>query len=53
MAQGADKVIVHDWPDNAFNKVLVPQNVGHYQLCATVHGVTGCQDADVMPDPRR
>ena len=53
LEQGQDKVIVHDYPGgNAFNKILVPQNAGHYQLCATVHGVTGCQDADVLPDPR-
>jgi hypothetical protein len=53
LEQGKDKVIVHDYPGgNAFNKILVPQNLGHYQLCATVHGVTGCQDADVLPDPR-
>jgi hypothetical protein len=53
LEQGKDKVIVHDYPGgNAFNKILVPQNLGHYQLCATVQGVTGCQDADVLPDPR-
>jgi len=53
LEQGKDKILVHDWPGgNAFNKILVPQNVGHYQLCATVHGVTRCQDADVLPDPR-
>ncbi len=53
LVQGGDKVIVHDYPDeNVFNKILVPANVGPYQLCATSHGVTGCQDAEVVPDPR-
>jgi hypothetical protein len=52
--QGPDKIKVHDWPDgNPFNKTVVPLNLGHYQLCATVHGITGCQDAEVLPDPRR
>jgi hypothetical protein len=53
LEQGTDKIVVHDYPDNnVFNKILVPLNVGHYQLCATSHGVLGCQDADVLPDPR-
>jgi hypothetical protein len=51
---GSGVVAVHDYPDgNAFNKIVVPLGVGHYTLCATSHGVVGCQDADVRPDPRR
>jgi hypothetical protein len=54
LEQKGDVVIVHDFPDhNDFNKIVVPLGVGHYQLCATSHGVVGCQDADVVPDPRR
>jgi hypothetical protein len=54
LAQKGDVVIVHDYPGgNDFNKIVVPLGVGHYQLCATSHGVTGCQDADVLPDPRK
>jgi hypothetical protein len=53
MEKGSDKVIVHDYPDhNDFNKILVPQNAGIYQLCASSHGVVGCQDAEVLPAPR-
>jgi hypothetical protein len=53
LEQGRDKIIVHDYPDgNPFNKILVPQNVGHYQICATSNGVLGCQDAEVLPDLR-
>jgi hypothetical protein len=53
MEKGSDKVIVHEYPDgNDFNKILVPQNVGAYQLCASSHGVVGCQDAEVLPAPR-
>jgi hypothetical protein len=53
MEKGSDKVIVHEYPDgNDFNKILVPQNAGAYQLCASSHGVVGCQDAEVLPAPR-
>ncbi len=53
MEKGSDKVIVHEYPDNNdFNKILVPQNAGVYQLCASSHGVVGCQDAEVLPAPR-
>lgn len=46
-------VILHDDPTNTFNKTAVPLNPGRYTLCATVHGIEGCQDAEVLPDPRR
>ena len=53
MAKGADKIEVHDYPDhNDFNKILVPRNVGAYQICASSHGVVGCQDAEVLAQPR-
>jgi hypothetical protein len=53
MAKGADKIEVHDYPDhNDFNKILVPRNVGAYQICASSHGVVGCQDAEVLSTPR-
>lgn len=53
MEKGADKVEVHEYPDhNDFNKILVPRNLGAYQICASSHGVVGCQDAEVLPEPR-
>jgi hypothetical protein len=52
LEQQGERVIVHDFPDNAFNKVVVPLNVGRYLLCAASHGVEGCQEAEVRPDPR-
>lgn len=53
MEKGADKIEVHDYPDhNDFNKILVPRNVGAYQICASSHGVVGCQDAEVLARPR-
>jgi len=51
--QSGDPVIVHDDPHNAFNKTVVALNAGRYSLCATSHGVEGCQHAEVVPDPRR
>jgi hypothetical protein len=52
-AKGADKIEVHDYPDhNDFNKILVPRSVGAYQICASSHGVVGCQDAEVLAQPR-
>ena len=53
MEKGADKIEVHDYPDqNDFNKILVPRNLGAYQICASSHGVVGCQDAEVLAHPR-
>jgi hypothetical protein len=53
MEKGADKIEVHEYPDhNDFNKILVPRNVGAYQICASSHGVVGCQDAEVLSQPR-
>jgi hypothetical protein len=51
--QAGDRVVVHDDPHNAFNKTVVALNPGPYTLCATSHGVEGCQYAEVVPDPRR
>jgi site-specific DNA-cytosine methylase len=42
-----------DDANNAFNKMLVGQNPGRYSLCATSHGVEGCQHAEVVAGPRR
>jgi hypothetical protein len=53
LEQTGDAVIVHDDPHNAFNKTAVALNAGRYSLCATSHGVEGCQHAEVVPDPRR
>jgi hypothetical protein len=51
--KGADKIEVHEYPDhNDFNKILVPRNLGAYQICASSHGVVGCQDAEVLAGPR-
>jgi len=51
--KGADKIEVHEYPDhNDFNKILVPRNLGAYQICASSHGVVGCQDAEVLAHPR-
>lgn len=51
--KGADKIEVHEYPDhNDFNKILVPRNLGAYQICASSHGVVGCQDAEVLASPR-
>ena len=51
--EGASVVVVHDDAGNAFNKTVVPLAPGRYALCATSHGVEGCQYAEVLPDPRR
>jgi len=40
-------------PNNPFNKLLVGRSPGRYSLCATSHGVEGCQHAEVVADPRR
>jgi hypothetical protein len=53
LEQAGQAVVVHDDPHNAFNKTAVALNPGRYSLCATVHGVEGCQHAEVVPDPRR
>ena len=53
LEQAGDPVIVHDDPHNAFNKTVVALNAGRYALCATSHGVEGCQYGEVVPDPRR
>jgi hypothetical protein len=53
LEQPGEVVIVHDDASNAFNKMLVGRNPGRYSLCATSHGVEGCQDAEVVADPRR
>ena len=37
---------------NAFNKQVVGRNAGRYTLCATSHGVEGCQHGEIVPDPR-
>ena len=53
LEQAGDVVGVRDDESNAFNKVLVGRNPGRYSLCATSHGVEGCQYAEVVADPRR
>jgi hypothetical protein len=51
--QSGDVVAVNDDPANAFNKTAVALNPGRYTLCATVHGIEGCQTVEVVPGPRR
>jgi len=51
--QAGEVVIVHDDASNPFNKMLVGRSPGRYSLCATSHGVEGCQHAEVVADPRR
>ena len=53
LEQAGEVVIVHDDASNAFNKMLVGRSPGRYSLCATSHGVEGCQYAEVVSDPRR
>jgi hypothetical protein len=53
LEQAGEVVIVHDDASNPFNKMLVGQNPGRYSLCATSHGIEGCQHAEVVADPRR
>jgi hypothetical protein len=53
LEQAGEVVIVHDDATNAFNKMLVGRSPGRYSLCATSHGVEGCQHAEVVPDSRR
>ena len=52
LEQSGEVVIVHDDASNGFNKMLVGQNPGGYSLCATSHGVEGCQHAEVVASPR-
>lgn len=40
-------VRMDDYPDVTFNKYLTAQQPGHFKLCATVKGVTGCLDGEV------
>jgi hypothetical protein len=53
LEQAGEVVIVHDDASNAFNKMLVGRSPGRYSLCASSHGVEGCQHAEVVADPRR
>ena len=53
LEQSGDVVRLHDDPANAFNKTAVGLNPGRYTVCATVHGIEGCQSVEVAPDPRR
>jgi hypothetical protein len=52
LEETGEVVTVHDDASNAFNKMLVGRNAGRYSLCATSHGVEGCQHAEVVGDPR-
>jgi hypothetical protein len=50
--QEGDIAVVHDDDENAFNKQVVGRNAGRYTLCATSHGVEGCQHGEILRDPR-
>jgi hypothetical protein len=49
LEQGHEAPAVHmdEYPGVAFNKYLTATNPGHFKLCATVKGVTGCLDGEV------
>jgi hypothetical protein len=53
LEQSGEVVAIHDDRANAFNKTAVGLNPGRYTLCATVHGIEGCQSVEVVRDPRR
>jgi hypothetical protein len=50
--QAGEIAVVHDDGQNAFNKQVIGRNAGRYTLCATSHGVEGCQHGEILPDPR-
>lgn len=49
LVDGAASVRVADVADQPFNKDLFGLRPGPFQLCATVKGVTGCLDGQVIP----
>lgn len=51
LRQDAPRVVMHDYPNVKFNKILVAQEYGPFALCATVKGHTGCLYGDV-PTPK-
>jgi hypothetical protein len=44
-------VRMDDYPDVDFNKFLTAQHPGHFRICATVKGITGCMDGEVVDSP--
>jgi hypothetical protein len=53
LEQAGDVVAINDDAHNEFNKMAVGRNPGRYSLCATSHGVEGCQHGEIVADPRR
>jgi hypothetical protein len=47
--QEGDIAVIVDDDHNAFNKQVVGRNPGRYTLCATSHGVEGCQHGEIIP----
>lgn len=47
--QEGDVATIHDDDHNAFNKLVVGRGPGRYTLCATSHGVEGCQHGEIIP----
>jgi hypothetical protein len=47
--QEGDVAILVTDDHNAFNKQVVGHNPGRYTLCATSHGVEGCQHGEIIP----
>jgi hypothetical protein len=47
LEQEINVVEMHDYPGVTFNKTLTARNAGHFRLCATVKGITGCLDGEV------
>jgi hypothetical protein len=48
LKEGSDHVIVHDEPNQLFNKTLAGVSKGHFTLCAVVKGVEGCLYGEVI-----
>ena len=46
--QQGDVATIHDDDHNAFNKLVVGRGPGRYTLCATSHGVEGCQHGEII-----
>jgi hypothetical protein len=52
MEKGADKIESTTTRPQRLQQDPRARNVGAYQICASSHGVVGCQDAEVLARPR-
>jgi hypothetical protein len=48
LEQEGEKVRVSDFEGQAFNKIVFAASGGHYNLCAEVKGIKGCQFGEVV-----